>query len=244
MTRSTVVLLTAVVLLTLAGGVAVAGGGGGGGDCDAYGTGTELRLLDFCFDAFAHHVEAGATITVRNDGDAPHTITASDGSFDSGTLSSGETFAVTFDEPGVVPVYCAPHGTPGGGGMAGVIVVGEPAPEAASASELAGELTRTLGLEAERVQGMLDEQADALGAEVSALSREIAELRTAVDEEGVADPDATVLGATDPIRGTSATTAGLLGLALGIAASALLVGRRAVGAGRPPSGADPDGGGA
>jgi plastocyanin len=57
------------------------------------------------------------------DGEEQHTITADDGSFDSGILNPGDTFSLTFDTPGTSAYYCQIHGGPGGVGMAGTIVV-------------------------------------------------------------------------------------------------------------------------
>ncbi len=55
----------------------------------------------------------------------PHTVTADDGSFDSGTLNGGQSFSYTFEQPGEYPYYCALHGAPGGVGMAGTVTVTE-----------------------------------------------------------------------------------------------------------------------
>ena len=38
-----------------------------------------------------------------------HTVTAADGSFDSGFLNEGDTFSYTFDEPGEYEYFCSPH---------------------------------------------------------------------------------------------------------------------------------------
>jgi hypothetical protein len=49
------------------------------------------------------------------------------------------TYEFTFDEPGVYRYYCRIHGTPGGVGQAGVVVVGgagEPAPQVPAAVPL------------------------------------------------------------------------------------------------------------
>ena len=59
-----------------------------------------------------------------NDGRSPHTITADDGSLDSGDLPPGAGFERTFDEPGVFTYSCRYHGSPGVG-MTGTIVVGD-----------------------------------------------------------------------------------------------------------------------
>ncbi len=66
-------------------------------------------------------VTVGATVVWRHEGQNPHTVTADDRAFDSGTLESG-TFSVTFDEAGTVPYYCQIHGEPGSG-MFGIVVV-------------------------------------------------------------------------------------------------------------------------
>jgi plastocyanin len=66
---------------------------------------------------------AGNTLTWSSDGAEQHTITADDGSFDSGIINPGDTFAFTFDASGTYPYYCQIHGAPGGIGMAGTVIV-------------------------------------------------------------------------------------------------------------------------
>ena len=73
-------------------------------------------------------VTLGTTVVWTNQGQNPHTVTAADRAFDSGTLERGQTFSVTFEEAGEVPYYCQIHGEPGSG-MRGVIVVQVPAEE-------------------------------------------------------------------------------------------------------------------
>ncbi len=48
-------------------------------------------------------------MTWTNSGVAPHTATAEDGSFDSGTLASGATFEHTFSDPGTYAYLCQIH---------------------------------------------------------------------------------------------------------------------------------------
>jgi hypothetical protein len=61
------------------------------------------------------------------EGQLPHTVTADDGSFDSGEMGQGDTYSRTFQQPGSYPYYCTFHGAPGGEGMSGtVIVAGSP----------------------------------------------------------------------------------------------------------------------
>jgi len=54
-------------------------------------------------------IEAGQTVTWTNHGFTPHTVTALAGQFDSGPLSVGETFKVSFTTPGTFPYMCTIH---------------------------------------------------------------------------------------------------------------------------------------
>jgi plastocyanin len=74
-------------------------------------------------------VKVGDTVTWTNDGAVPHTVTAVDGTFDSGTadkpIEAGKDFKFTFTKAGKYPYYCRLHAPPGGGsGMIGEIDVG------------------------------------------------------------------------------------------------------------------------
>lgn len=73
-------------------------------------------------------VSAGQTVTWRNSGLGPHTVTADSGQFDSEKLESGETFSYTFALPGTYLYSCTIHPT-----MHGKVVVlpaGSPLPGA------------------------------------------------------------------------------------------------------------------
>ncbi|OLB80223.1 MAG: hypothetical protein AUI14_07400 [Actinobacteria bacterium 13_2_20CM_2_71_6] len=55
-------------------------------------------------------VKPGATVTVRNDDSAPHTLTAADGSFTTKTIQPGKS--TTFKAPkkaGTYPITCKIH---------------------------------------------------------------------------------------------------------------------------------------
>ncbi len=55
-------------------------------------------------------VPLGATVTwTNNDPGVTHTVTAADGTFDSGSLAAGETFSYTFENPGTFEYACTPH---------------------------------------------------------------------------------------------------------------------------------------
>jgi plastocyanin len=80
-------------------------------------------VQDTTFNPQTLTVPAGTTVTWTNADQAAHTVTADDGSFDTGFFAAGQTVSLTFATPGTYPYYCIPHGAPGGRGMAGVIVV-------------------------------------------------------------------------------------------------------------------------
>ncbi|HJU81534.1 MAG TPA: plastocyanin/azurin family copper-binding protein [Acidimicrobiia bacterium] len=121
-------LLTTILVLALVPAVAGAGGGGSMSLCPAFSSGTTVSVLDSCFNGIAHNAPVGETLTVRNDGEIPHTVTAIDGSFDTGQLAPGETATLSFDEAGIYKVYCTLHGSVDGSGMAGLLIVGDPDP--------------------------------------------------------------------------------------------------------------------
>lgn len=61
----------------------------------------------------------GGTVTWINDDNMIHTVTADDGSFNSGDLQPGATFRQTFNIPGTVPYHCIYHR-----GMTGSVTAG------------------------------------------------------------------------------------------------------------------------
>jgi len=54
-------------------------------------------------------VKAGDTVVWVNAGEKDHTVTADDGSFDSGNLPDGKTFRHTFKKPGKYKYHCEYH---------------------------------------------------------------------------------------------------------------------------------------
>jgi plastocyanin len=75
---------------------------------DAAGEGATITIVDRDFgDPLT--VTAGTTVTVVNDSDETHTLTADDGSFDTGGLDAGASAELTFDEPGTFPFHCEIH---------------------------------------------------------------------------------------------------------------------------------------
>lgn len=84
-----------------------------------------VMVVDSAFEEREISITVGTTIVWTHEGEIPHTVTADDGSFDSGNMESGNTFSITYDEVGTFPYYCSYHGGPSGSGMAGVVIVTE-----------------------------------------------------------------------------------------------------------------------
>src|SRR5215210_3539231 len=103
-------LFTACSLATLTAGVGWLG-------ADAQG-GAAVTIVDFAFQPASLEVPVGTTVTWTNSGEAPHTVTADDGAFDSGRLAPGASFSQTFDTAGTVTYHCEIHPN-----MMGTIVV-------------------------------------------------------------------------------------------------------------------------
>ena len=100
-----------------------------------------VDVVDDAFRPSQITVDVGDEVNWSSGGQNPHTVTADDGSFGSGTLQPGESFSTTFDAAGSFAYYCEFHGGPGGVGMSGVVVVraaggGDAAPAADESTDL------------------------------------------------------------------------------------------------------------
>ena len=82
-----------------------------------------VDIIDFDYQPGSVTIQAGDTVTWTQSGEEPHTVTADDGSFDSGNIEAGESFAMVFDAPGFYTYSCLPHKTLG---MLGVLIVDDP----------------------------------------------------------------------------------------------------------------------
>jgi plastocyanin len=69
----------------------------------------EVNASDINSWGFAASVPVGATLTWTNDGSQGHSVTAADGSFDTGLVAPGASGTVEFDTPGVFVYHCTPH---------------------------------------------------------------------------------------------------------------------------------------
>jgi plastocyanin len=115
------VLFPALVLTALA--LASCGGGGDSTSSEAESAPTEteaggklerspkVEIVNFAYGPDPVRVQAGGKVIWQNMDAAPHTATADDGSFDTGTLEQGKLKSETFKEPGTYTYYCEIHPT-------------------------------------------------------------------------------------------------------------------------------------
>jgi plastocyanin len=102
------------ILVVLAALTTACSGDGSSGESDdgttapAAGSDAEITIADFSFSG-ATSVSVGDTVEVTNNDTVGHTWTASDGTFDSGTLAEGASFDFTFDEAGEYDFMCSIH---------------------------------------------------------------------------------------------------------------------------------------
>jgi plastocyanin len=97
------------------GGQGAAGGGAGAANA----TQAEMRTMTFSPNRI--EIAAGTAITWTNNDQLVHTITADDGSWDSGPIEPGKTWSHTFTQSGEYSFHCTPHPF-----MKGVVVVRQP----------------------------------------------------------------------------------------------------------------------
>jgi len=69
----------------------------------------KVEIVDFAYDPDPVTIEEGGKVTWINRDSAPHTATADDGSFDTGTLDEGKIGSATFKETGTYPYICTIH---------------------------------------------------------------------------------------------------------------------------------------
>jgi plastocyanin len=70
-----------------------------------------VEISDFAFAPDQLAVDVGTELTWVNADPTAHTVTARDGSFDSGTVDAGGRFRTTFTEPGTFEYLCQIHPT-------------------------------------------------------------------------------------------------------------------------------------
>lgn len=77
-----------------------------------------VQIKNFSFSPSTLTVKKGTTVTFTNSDSANHTVTADDGSFDTGNISSGTSQTITFSKTGNFSYHCSVHPT-----MKGTITV-------------------------------------------------------------------------------------------------------------------------
>ena len=112
--RPTAIVLTMLVavlgLVRGCGGGAGSPAGGGGGPAATPSAPDTIVIKNFTFMPASLTVAPGTKITVINQDQAPHTVTAGDKSFDSRTISGGQRGEITAPtKPGSYPYICTIH---------------------------------------------------------------------------------------------------------------------------------------
>ena len=78
----------------------------------------EVVMEGFAFKPAQLNIPVGTTVLWYNNDSVPHTVTARDNSFESGSLSHGDSFNYTFEQSGTFEYHCQFHPS-----MLGKIVV-------------------------------------------------------------------------------------------------------------------------
>ncbi|HET7418684.1 MAG TPA: cupredoxin domain-containing protein [Solirubrobacterales bacterium] len=71
----------------------------------------KVQIVEFSYEPDPVVVQVGGKVSWQNEDTAPHTATADDGSFDTGTIEKGKLGSATFKEPGTFTYFCAIHPT-------------------------------------------------------------------------------------------------------------------------------------
>jgi parallel beta helix pectate lyase-like protein len=85
---------------------------------------SQVGILDDDVTTPRVEIPVGGGVVFEQRGRHAHTITADQGSFDTGDLAPGEKVRIRFPSPGVYRYHCAHHGAAGGYGMSAIVVVG------------------------------------------------------------------------------------------------------------------------
>ncbi|HEU4943722.1 MAG TPA: cupredoxin family copper-binding protein [Solirubrobacterales bacterium] len=69
----------------------------------------KVEIVDFAYDPDPTTIQAGGKVAWINRDSAPHTATADDGSFDTGTIEEGKLKSESFKQPGTYTYFCEIH---------------------------------------------------------------------------------------------------------------------------------------
>ena len=82
--------------------------------------GAKVTILDAAYEPAEVTVKAGEAVTWKNSGQQAHTVTAEDGSFDSGAKNPGQEWSYPFSKAGTFTYKCTQNPA-----MKGTVKVGE-----------------------------------------------------------------------------------------------------------------------
>ena len=71
----------------------------------------KVEIVEFTYQPDPVVVQVGGKVIWQNQDTAPHTATADDGSFDTGTIEKGKIASETFKEAGTFTYFCEIHPT-------------------------------------------------------------------------------------------------------------------------------------
>ncbi len=71
--------------------------------------GAQVIIKNFSFQPAQLTVKPGETVEFKNQDIYAHTVTADDGSFDSGLIQPGSSWKLTVTRPGTIAYHCRPH---------------------------------------------------------------------------------------------------------------------------------------
>ncbi len=69
----------------------------------------KVKIVEFTYQPDPVTVQEGGKVIWQNEDAAPHTATADDGSFDTGTIEQGKLGSETFKDAGSYPYFCEIH---------------------------------------------------------------------------------------------------------------------------------------
>jgi plastocyanin len=118
--------ITAVIIAAIASGVI------GRTTRPARAQSASVQISNYTFIPSTQSIPAGAVITWINQDNTAHDPTSDDNAWSSPALSSGQTYTLRFDNPGIYKYHCSIHGT-----MHGTILVLAQAPPTPTGTPLA-----------------------------------------------------------------------------------------------------------
>ena len=102
--------IAAAALLVGCGGGSYGSDGSTASDSSSGGGAKSVTISDYTYEPANLTVPVGTRVTFANEDSTPHTATSKDqGAFDSGSIGTGESGAVTLEEAGSFQYYCAFH---------------------------------------------------------------------------------------------------------------------------------------